>query len=279
VSDSISAALEGAPVAPALPSPPLADASPLRLAWRALLLDERAYAAVAARTQPMRAGLLVLLWVLGVVLLARLIGFGLNWLTTPRLERIEGLLQEFITGLPWYADQVQQAPAFATQFVQTYFLSWEGLRALLGIQTPAATGLWAGATVLDTLLAWLGYGVLAHWSARWLHGGGHWPQTLGALALAYAPLLLVTIEVIPGASLPLGLLFLLMLVGKYQAIKSTHALSPSYTLAAVLLPYLLALLLLLAIAIFSAAFGLEQIPYFDQTVTALRDAFILWRLP
>jgi hypothetical protein len=254
------------------------DAHPLRLAWRALLLDEHAYAAVAAHAKPLQRGFVVLLWILGSVLLARLIGFGFNWLTTPRLERIEGLLREFVTGLPWYAEQVRQMPAFAAQFGQTYYLTWEGLRALLGIQTPASTGLWAGITLLDTLLAWLIFGTLAHWTARWLDGTGRWSQTLGALALAYAPLLLTVIEMIPGAALPLSLLFLLMFIGKYQALKSVHGLSPGYTLAAVLLPYLLASLLLLAVLLFGAALGLEQLPIFDQAVAALRAVLDSWRL-
>jgi hypothetical protein len=217
-----------------------------------------------------------LLWILGIVLLARLIGFGLNWLTTPRLERIEALLQEFIVGLPWYAEQVRQAPGFAAQFAQNYYLTWEGLRALLGIQTPASVGAWVGVTVLDTLLAWLVYGTLAHWSARWLGGAGRWSQTMGAIALAYAPLLLTVIEMIPGAALPLSLLFLAMLVGKYQALKCVHRLATGYTLAAVLLPYLLGLLLLMALALFGGAYGLEQIPYINQAIEALRAAFGLW---
>lgn len=271
---------EGAvePLTPVLPAPasPLAGAGPLRLAWRALLLDERAYIEVVGRPKPLRQGLLILLWILGVVLLTRLIGLGLNWLTSPQLGALEALLRDFITDLPWYSEQVRQTPTFATQFAQEYFLAWEGLRALLGIQTPAGTALWSGVTLLDTLLAWLVYGTLAHWVARWLGGAGRWTQNQGALALAYAPLLLVVIEVIPGAALPLGLLFLLMLVGKYQAIKWVYGLTPGYALAAVLLPYLLVSLLLLAALIFGSAFGLEQLPFFDQAVETIRAAFILW---
>ena len=272
---------EAAPVLvlppPPVPDSPLADAGPLRLAWRALLIDERAYAEIIQRARPLREGALALLWILGIVLVARLIGLGLNWLTSPQLGRVEALLRNFITGLPWYTEQVRLSPTFAGQFSQQYFLTWEGLRALLGIQTPAGTALWAGVTLLDTLLFWLVYGTLAHWTARWLGGAGRWTQTLAALALAYAPLLLLTVETIPGAGLPLGLLFLLMLVGKYQALKCAHGLTPAYALAAALLPYLLAGLLLLAALLFGSAFGLEQLPFFDQAVEAIRTAFSLWR--
>lgn len=259
------------------PASPLAAAGPLRLAWRALLIDERAYGEVLRRQRPLRVGALALLGILGIVLAARVVGLGLNWLTSPQLDRVQAILSDFITGLPWYSDQVRQAPAFAAEFRRQYFLTWEGLRSLLGIQTPASTALWAGVTLLDTLLTWLFYGTLAHWTARWLGGAGRWSQTLGTLALAYAPLLLLTIETVPGAALPFSLLFLLMLVGKYQALKSAHGLTPPYALAAVLLPYLLAGLLLLAALLFGSAFGLEQLPFFDQAVETIRTAFSLGR--
>jgi hypothetical protein len=173
---------------------------------------------------------------------------------------------------------VRQAPDFAVQFAQSYFLAWEGLYALMGIQTPASTGLWAGVTVLDTLLAWLLYGTLAHLVARWLGGIGRWAQTLGVLALAYAPLLLLIVETVPGAAVPLNLLFLLMLVGKYQALKNAHALATGYALAALFLPYLAGLVLLLAAAIFGAALGLEQVPYINEVIQTLRAGFRLWGL-
>ena len=260
----------------ARPPQPLADAAPLRLAWRALLLDEHAYDAVVGATRPLQRGFVALLWVLGIVLLGRLVGLGLNWLTSPQLGGIETQLREFITSLPWYADQVRQAPGFAAEFAQNYFLGWEGLRAVLGIQTPTSTGVWAGVTLLDTLLAWLFFGLLALWSARWMGGQGRWQQTLGAVALAYAPLLLTLIEVIPGAALPLSLLFLAMLVGKYQAIKVVHGLTSGYVLAVVLIPYLLSLLLLLGVSLFGGAYGLEQVPYINQAIETLRGAFALW---
>ena len=276
MSDSVSVAFEEAPVASAAPPP--TQGSPLRLAWRALLLDEHAYTVVAVHDKPLRQGFWALLWVLGIVLVARLVGLGTNWLTSPQLGHIQALIQEFIVGLPWYAEQVRQTPGFAAQFAQNYFLGWEGLDALLGIQTPTSTAVWVGVTLVDTLLAWLGYSLVAHAAARWLGGGGRWTQTMGAVALSYAPLLLVTIEVVPGATLPLGLLFLLMLVSKYQALKAVHGMTPGYTLAATLLPYLIALLLLLAVTLFGAAYGLEQVPYVNQAIETMRAAFSLWSL-
>jgi hypothetical protein len=159
---------------------------------------------------------------------------------------------------------VRQTPEFAAQFAQNYGLSWEGVRAALGIPTPANVSVNVGSVVLSTLLNWLAYGTLAHWVARWFGGTGTWKQTLGVMALSYAPLLLLVMEAIPGAAVPLSLLFLAMLVSKYLALKSAHHLTPGYTLASVLLPYGIVLVLLLALTLFGAAFGLEQVPFMSQ---------------
>jgi hypothetical protein len=250
-------------LAPPTAEPILDSAAPRRLAWRALLLDQRAYTTVVTQASPLKTGFYTLLLILGVVIVARLVGWGLDYLASPRLESIETLLQNFITGLPWYQTQVQQEPQFATQFAQSYWLSWEGVRYALGIPTPTNQGISIGALVLDTLLAWFVYGTVAHWLARWFGGAGTWKQTLGAAALAYAPLLLLVVEAIPGAYVPLTLLFLAMLVGKYQAVKSAHDLTPGYALASILLPYLIGVVVLLALALFGGAYGLEQIPYVD----------------
>jgi hypothetical protein len=177
---------------------------------------------------------------------------------------MQALIQDFITGLPWYADQARQTPEFAAQFAQSYWLSWEGVRAALGIPTPSNVSINVGSVVLSTLMNWLAYGTLAHWMARWLGGTGTWKQTLGVVALSYAPLLLLVVEAIPGAAVPLSLLFLAMLVSKYLALKSAHHLTPGYTLASVLLPYVIAVVLVLALALFGAAFGLEQVPFINQ---------------
>ena len=203
---------------------------PRRAAWRGEPCCSTSVPTRRSSTQasPLKQGFYTLLLILGVVIVARLVGWGLDYLTSPRLESLQTLLQNFITGLPWYADT---GPAsrreFATQFAQSYWLSWEGVRLRLGIPTPTNQGIGIGALVLDTLLAWLVFGTVAHWMARWFGGTGTLEADLGAMALAYAPLLLLVVEAVPGAYVPLTLLFLAMLVGKYQAVKSAHGLRPA----------------------------------------------------
>jgi hypothetical protein len=260
-------------VSPAAPSVPewaivLDRDKPWWLAWRALLLDQRAYNTVVQSLGPLKKGFLALLAILGIVLVARLVGWGLDYLTAPRLDSLQALVQNFITGLPWYQAEAQRTREFVAQFAQSYGLSWEGVRAALGIPTPLNQGVGIGTLILNTLVAWFAFGTVAHWCARWFGGAGTWKETLGAIALAYAPLLLLVVEAIPGAAVPLGLLFLLELVGKYQAIKSAHRLTPGYNLASVLLPYLIAGVLALVVVLIGGAFGLEQIPYFDTGLRA-----------
>jgi hypothetical protein len=234
------------------------------LAWRALLVDQRAYTTVVHSLSPFKKGFFALLAILAIVLVARLVGALLGYLTSPRLDSLQALIENFITGLPWYADQAQQTRAFVTQFAQSYGLSWEGVRAALGVPTPTNVSVNTGSIVLSTLLNWLAYGTLAHWAARWFGGTGTWKQTLGAMALSYAPLLLLVVETIPGAVVPVSLLFLAMLVSKYLALKSAQGLTPGYTLASVLMPYAVVLVILLALTLFGAAFGLEQVPFMNQ---------------
>jgi hypothetical protein len=255
---------------PSPAEPVLASAAPRRLAWRALLLDQRAYTTVVNHRSPLKQGFYTLLLILGIVVVARLVGWVLGYLTSPRLDSLQAVVQNFITGLPWYAGQVQQSPQFAAQFAQSYGLSWEGVRLALGIPTPTNQGINIAALLLNTLLVWLTYGTVAHWVARWFGGAGSWKKTLGALALSYAPLLLLVVEAIPGAAVPMSLLFLAMLAGKYQAIKSAHCLTPGYTLASVLLPYLAGAALLLALALFGGALGIEQVPYIDSILQTSR---------
>jgi len=244
--------------------------SRLRLILRALLLDEGAYAAAVSAPKPFLWGLLTLLLLIAMVVVARLVGHGLGWLTSPQLDSIQMIIRNFVTGLPWYAGQLQQNPAFATQFTQGYALGWDGIRTVLGIPTVPGTAATIGLLVLSTLLAWFGFGTVAHWLARWFGGHARYGQTLGATALSYAPLLLLVVETVPGATVPLTLLFLWMLMGKYLALKNTHALTTGYTLSATLLPYLIGLVLFGAVALFGGAYGIDQIPYTNDALSALR---------
>ena len=236
------------------------------LLGQALLLNGAAYTAVRDDRTPFRRGFLALLLVLGLVALARLIGLGLGLLAAPQLGSLQQMIGDFVTGLPWYAQQVQADPQFAGNFQIGYFVGWDALRVLLGIPAPSVTGGLYILFLVATLVNWLVYGVLAHLVARWLGGQARFSQTLGVTALAYAPLLLFTVELVPGAVMPVGLVFAYLLVAKFMAIGQAHSLSGGRALAAVLAPYLLSFVIAAGVALFGSAIGIEQSVNLDQTL-------------
>lgn len=241
-------------------SPAGRSANYLRPVRRALVMDDDVYSAVAFGPSPLTRGFLVLLAILGVVVVAKILGWLFALLVMPRLGWLQANLQEFIVGLRWYANQAAQSPGFEQQFQQTYNLIWEGLRTLFG--QPTVTSL-IGSTlsfIIMTLGAWLSYSLLAQLLARWFGGEATFGQLAGALAISYAPLVILVIEIWPGATVPITLMFLLLFIFKYLAIRRTHGLAPITTLAITVGPYVIALVALLFISLFALALGLDRIP-------------------
>lgn len=238
----------------------------MALLWRALLLGSSPYAIVRDDANAGRRGFVLLLAIIGIVALAQVIGYGLGWLTAPRLGSLQALSYATLTSLAWYTEQVQQNPAFANQFAQGHAAAWEALRILLGYPTITATSISVATLIVATLLNWFVYGLLAHTFARWYGGCARLSQTLGVLGLAYAPLLMRAVEVVPGAVAPVGLIFLLMLVTKFLALQSAHNLGSVQTLAVTLAPYAVVALVAVLILLFGGAYGLEQIPYINEAL-------------
>jgi hypothetical protein len=238
----------------------------LSLLGRALFLGVEPYAIVRDSKKPAQRGFAILFSILGLVTLAQVIGYGLGWLTAPRLGSLQALSYATIVDLPWYADQLQLDPAFAGQFQQGHTAAWEALRILLGYPTITATGASVVTLIITALLSWFIYALLAHWFARWYGSRARFGQTLGVLALAYAPLLLRVIEVIPGAVAPLVLIFFLLLATKFLALQSAHGLGSVQTLFVMLAPYLVVVVAAVLIIMYSSAYGLQQTPYFNQAI-------------
>jgi len=227
---------------------------------RALLLDDDVYAEIAFGPGPLGRGFKHLLAILGVVVLGKVVGWLFSLLVMPRLGGVQTAIESFLSGMPWYANRVAQAPEYAQQFHQAYVLVWEGLRTLLGQPTPTSLISSILALIVTTLGAWLVYSALAQLLARWFGGEATFGQLAGTLALSYAPLLLLLVEIWPGAVVPVTLMFPLLLIFKYLAIRRTHGLSPAYTLATTLGPYVIGVVGLAFLSLFGLALGLNRIP-------------------
>jgi hypothetical protein len=123
--------------------------------------------------------------------------------------------------------------------------------------------------LMTTFGAWLLYSLFAHGVARWLGGRARFGQILGAIGLAYAPLLLYALEVIPGFVVPAVVVTLLLLATKYLAIRQTYGLDIGYSIVVVLAPYAIGALLLLALVLFGGAIGLSRVPGLDNVFRLL----------
>ena len=238
----------------------------LALLGRTLLFSTEPYALVRGSDYPGRRGLVLLLAMVVLVTLVQMLAYWLGWLTAPQLDSLQKLFYDTVTGWPWYADQVRQDPTFAGQFQQGHAVFWEGVRILLGYPTLTATLSGSVLLIVTTFGNWLLFSVLAHRAARWFGSQARVGQTLGTVALAHAPLLLLVIQIVPGATVPLSLLFLLLLATQYLAIKVTHDLGTPQTLFVLAAPYGVLILVIVLVALYGSAYGLQQIPYFNEAL-------------
>ncbi len=247
----------------------LTTAGPAKLAWRSTWLDQRAFSAVYHDWRPLRRGVTVLAAAVAIAAISRLIGTGLGILTSPRIDVLQEQILKALSGTDYFASLAAQSPEFVTQFEAGYAALWELIRILGGY--PSYTGL-AGALIglLFTFSSWLTYASLAFVVGRWLGAEASYGRTLGVFALAYTPVMLSVIEAVPGAYVASSLIFLLILVAKFLAAREVFNLGPGGGLAAILLPYLIGLILLIGLLIFAAALGLNQVPYLDEILRTLR---------
>jgi len=243
-----------------------AQLSILALLGRTLFFSTAPYALVRDGAHPGRRGFAIILVIVALVTVAQLLAHWLGWLTAPQLDSLQGLFYNTVTSWPWYADQVRQDSSFALQFQQGHTVFWEGLRILLGYPTLTATLSSNILLVVTTFGNWLLFSVLAHWTARWFGSQARFSQTLGTLALAYAPLLFLVIQIVPGATVPLSLLFLLMLATKYLALQSAHGLDTPQMIFVLAAPYVLVATIAVLVMLHGGAYGLQQIPYFSDAL-------------
>lgn len=217
-----------------------------RLAWDALLLRDRAFEAMRDAPNAFARGLSFILAIAIVVSLLGVIGSVLTWLTSPDLGRIEAVVWDHVSQMPW-VEQVPpseraQALAMARRI---YDLTWLSIRALAPSIPNALIRVILNPIAL--VIGWLAYGFLAFLIARALGGQGGLGQTYGATALAAAPRLLGVVHVLPYVETAgLGVW---ALVCNYQALKVTHRLSPWRTFWATVLPLILLFLFVFGLAV------------------------------
>jgi hypothetical protein len=242
---------------------------PQALLRQAALLNGRAYAAVVRDSAPFRRGLIALMTILGLLAATRILGLAMGLATSPRYGSLQLRLWEWLSGLRWYEARVVADPAFPAQLRQGYEIAWEALRAALGYPTAWGAGLTLLTLALAVGFSWLGFGLVAHPLVRWFGSSSRLGETLGALAVAQVPWLLLLVTAVPGAFVPPGLVLTALLVTQYQALRSGCRLNWGQSLAVELGATLIPALILLGAAIFAGGYGLSRIPVFDDALRLL----------
>lgn len=243
---------------------------PLPMIREGLLLNERAYDVMRNHPSPMRHGFTILGYITVLLLIALVFGLLLAYLTMPQFDILSQRIYDGITQFTWFSRLSTRNPDFATQFQAAYISIWQLIRIYTGYPSLAGAGLSVMVILLSLFGSWLGYGSFAHLFARWFGGQASLRQFLGPLALSYAPMALRGLAFIPGLEVAGIVIFLLMLVTKFIAVRRTYGLTPGYGLAVVIAPYIVGLLLGLVLIVLLIGVGLGQIPYLDPIIRLIQ---------
>jgi hypothetical protein len=212
----------------------------LQMGWKALLLKEEAYEEMRADANPVVKGLVFIVVVGVAVALLALVGDVLEWATTPNLNQLKDTIFRYMTQMPWW-DMASKDPNFVRTFEQIWNTNWN---SVTWFSSPG----WGAAGIilipLGLIVRWLIYGLLAYLFARWLGGTGELSETLGVVALAAAPQILNALTLFPYVALG-NLIAIWGILCAYVGLKTAHKLPWHRALWATLLPFILALVVVL----------------------------------
>lgn len=171
---------------------------------------------------------------------------------------MEEPLYEAITGLTIYTDAVASNPDLAGSFETIYTIIWTLGLWLGGYRSPAGILVTGITFITSNIFVWLTYGFLGFYVAK-LFGAKieKMGDYLGLMGLAFAPVILYAVEIIPGLVVPAALVTLWFAATSYQAIKSTYDLSWWRTVLVVILPVPLNTILLTVTVILGVIIGVS----------------------
>lgn len=212
--------------------------SSFRAMKEALLLHTEVYTAVSEAPIPSRRGFGILIIMLLTVSLTRIVGALFDVATLPQVDLVQDSLYEAILSLTIYQNAAASNPDMADRFSTLYHIFWTFLRWFGAYPSKFGTLFTAVTFFTSNLFAWLTYGFIGFYVAKAFGAKvGKMGDYLGLMGLAFAPVILYSVEIIPGLVVPVVLVILLFLATAYQAIKSTYELSWWRTALVVFLPF------------------------------------------
>ncbi len=188
-----------------------------RLLWRGLFLEPEAYHEAAEESNPFVHGLFLIVIVGVIVGVANMIGVMLDWAITPDLQQLKETILNGLQAMPWF-QAMRDNPVAANAFRQQYEFGWQ----IANLFTPKPTN--GFLTLITTpamlILSWLWFSLIAHATARILGSKAKLGETLGASALAFAPVLLNVFGFLP--SVVVAGIATWTLLARYVAIRRVH---------------------------------------------------------
>lgn len=223
----------------------------LRLGWEALLFKEDAYERMRGARSPVVQALVLILIIGVAVALLGVIGDVLAWATTPDLDEIRQVVLDYMMRMPWWQEMVRADPAAARIFQEWYERGWDFFPTMFGAPSIGGAFLDIIFTPVRLILYWVIYGLLAYIFARWMGGTADLSQTLGVLGLAVMPVALNALTMLPYVSLGslVGVWSILM---AYIGLKVAHKLTWAQAVWVTLLPFILFLAGIIAVACLSS---------------------------
>ncbi|MCL6429879.1 MAG: YIP1 family protein [Anaerolineae bacterium] len=204
---------------------------------RALLFDGDAYLEIKIWGRPAREGARLVLGLGAVLGIAGTLAGILGWATAPALADVRRVLTAELAALPL----LQRFGPLASRVAAA--LDWPPLWAAAAWvhPTPLLALMRLAIGPAGLLMGWLAYGLAAHAAARLLGGRARLELTLGCLALAEAPRLLLILAPSPGLAW-LGV-WAWVLAARFQALRAAHGLDGWRAFWAALMPVLVAICL------------------------------------
>lgn len=221
---------------------------------RVLLFDGDAYLEIKIWARPAREGARLVLGLGAVLGVAGAIAGILGWASAPALTDVRRVLTAELAALPLLQRFGPLAPRLAAA------LDWPPLWAAAAWvrPTPPLALMRLALGPAGLLMAWLSYGFAAHAAARLLGGRARPGLTLGCLALAEAPRLLLILA--PSPSLAWLGVWSWVLAARFQALRAAHGLDGWRTFWAAVTPVLVGGVLGMAALAWSLAAALEGVP-------------------
>lgn len=224
----------------------------LKLGWNALLLKQEAYEEMRGAINPALKGLILVVVVGLVIALLNLVGTTIEWASTPNMSDIKDTVYHYLVQMPWYEEVLSEEPDFPQVFREWYNFGWQIFPRMFGAPDLGVAAFGIIGTPLGLVVRWFVYGLLAYLAARLLGGSGNFGQTLGVLALAVTPQMLRALTLLPFLEME-GLVRVWGVLCAYLGLKTAHKLSWGRAAWATVLPYILALAVMILIGCLGSA--------------------------